>query len=179
MIATSLTAWEILRAKMLAAIWRARNAGLMLIALWVVGLVAGAVHPLGFLNAVAGLIAIGAFYAAVGVSLSLQIGERKQANNMILLACSVRAAPERAGDLVAGQCERLAGGVLVALSHLVVAVLLRRRPVRGPLGRDSAIRRDQHQTRRERPDGAGRLLVCHDRARGRSLLPHAHDVPEV
>jgi hypothetical protein len=44
-----------------------------------------AVHPLGFLNAVASLIAIGAFYAVVGVSLSLQIGERKQTNNMILL----------------------------------------------------------------------------------------------
>jgi hypothetical protein len=85
LIATSLTAWEILRAKMLAAIWRARMAGLLLIALWTFGLLAGAVHPLGFLNAVAGLIAIGAFYAVVGVSLSLQIGERKQTNNMILL----------------------------------------------------------------------------------------------
>ena len=93
LIATSLTAWEILRAKMLAAIWRAREAGLMLIALWTVGLLAGAVHPLGFLNAVAGLIAIGAFYAAVGVSLSLQIGERKQTDNMIIPRCSVRASP--------------------------------------------------------------------------------------
>jgi ABC-type Na+ efflux pump permease subunit len=85
LIATSLTAWEILRAKMLAAIWRAREAGLILIALWAVGLWAGAVHPLGFLNAAAGLIVIGAFYAATGVSLALQIGERKQANHMILL----------------------------------------------------------------------------------------------
>ena len=85
LITTSLTGWEILRAKMLAAIWRARNAGLTLIALWVVGLVAGAVHPLGFLSAVAGLIVIGPFYAALGVSLSLHIGERKQTNNVILL----------------------------------------------------------------------------------------------
>jgi ABC-type Na+ efflux pump permease subunit len=84
LIATSLTAWEILRAKMLAAIWRARGAGLMLIALWTVGLFAGAIHPLGFLNAVAALIVIGAFYAALGVSLSLQIGDRKQMNNMII-----------------------------------------------------------------------------------------------
>ncbi len=85
LIATSLTAWEILRAKMLAAIWRARAAGLMLITLWTVGLLAGAVHPLGFLNAVAGLIVIGAFYAVVGVSLSLQIGERKQIDNIMIL----------------------------------------------------------------------------------------------
>ena len=85
MIATPLTAWEILQAKMLAALWRARNTGLVLIALWVVGVAAGSVHPLGFLNAVAALIAIGAFYAAVGASLSLQIGELKQANNLLLL----------------------------------------------------------------------------------------------
>jgi hypothetical protein len=39
----------------------------------------------GFLNAVAGLIAIGAFYAAAGVSLSLVLGERKQTNDLILL----------------------------------------------------------------------------------------------
>ena len=42
-------------------------------------------HPLGFLNAVAGLIVIGAFYAAFGVSLALQIGERKQIDNIIIL----------------------------------------------------------------------------------------------
>jgi ABC-type Na+ efflux pump permease subunit len=85
LIATSLTGWEILRAKMLAAIWRARNAGLTLVALWVVGLASGAVHPLGFLSAVAGLIAIGAFYAALGVYLSLQIGDRKRIENVMVL----------------------------------------------------------------------------------------------
>ena len=85
LIATSLSPWEILQAKMLAAIWRARGAGLMLITLWTVGLLAGAVHPLGFLNAITGLIVIGAFYAVVGLSLSFRIGERKQANHMIIL----------------------------------------------------------------------------------------------
>jgi ABC-type Na+ efflux pump permease subunit len=85
LIATSLTPWEILRAKMLAAIWRARGASVMLIALWAVGVAAGAVHPLGFFNAVAGLIAIGAFYSAMGILLSLLIGKRKQINNMLLL----------------------------------------------------------------------------------------------
>jgi ABC-type Na+ efflux pump permease subunit len=85
LIATSLTGWEILRAKMVAAIWRARHAGLTLIALWAVGLLAGSVHPLGFLCAVAGLIAIGAFYAALGVFLSLQFGDRKKIDHLILL----------------------------------------------------------------------------------------------
>jgi ABC-type Na+ efflux pump permease subunit len=85
LVTTTLTPWEILRAKMLAAIWRARPAGLTLIALWTVGLSAGALHPLGFLNAVAGLIAIGALYAAVGVSMGLQVGQRKQIDSMIIL----------------------------------------------------------------------------------------------
>jgi hypothetical protein len=46
------------------------------------------VHPLGFLCAVVGLVVIGAFYAALGVSLSLRIGDRKdqkQITNVILL----------------------------------------------------------------------------------------------
>jgi ABC-type Na+ efflux pump permease subunit len=85
LIATSLTGWEIIRAKMVAAIWRARGAALTLIALWAIGLLAGAVHPLGFLSAIAALIVVGALYAALGVVLSLQIGERKQTNNMIIL----------------------------------------------------------------------------------------------
>jgi hypothetical protein len=70
---------------MLAALWRARFAGLTLIALWTVGLLAGSVHPLGFVCAVAGLIVIGAFYAALGVTLSLQIGDQKQMNKVMLL----------------------------------------------------------------------------------------------
>ncbi len=85
LIATSLTGWEILQGRILAALWRARGVALTLIALWTVGVCAGAVHPLGLLNAVAGLIAIGVFYAALGVALSLRINERKQANHMIIL----------------------------------------------------------------------------------------------
>jgi hypothetical protein len=84
LIATSLTGWDILRAKMLAAIWRARGPAFCLVALWTVGLAAGALHPVGFLNGVAGLLAIGAFYAVLGVSLSLRLGERKHTNHAIL-----------------------------------------------------------------------------------------------
>ena len=116
LIATSLTGWEILRAKMLAAIWRARGAALTLISLWVVGLLAGAVHPLGFLNAVVGLIVIGPFYAAFGVSLA-SADRRTEANQpRDHSAGSVRAAPQRAGDHVAGPRERFAGGLLDPLS---------------------------------------------------------------
>jgi ABC-type Na+ efflux pump permease subunit len=85
LIATSLTGWEIVRAKMVGALWRARSVALTLIALWATGLLAGAVHPLGFVSAVAGLGAVGAFYAALGVAFALQVDERKRANHLILL----------------------------------------------------------------------------------------------
>jgi hypothetical protein len=85
LLATPLSGWEMLRAKMLAALWRPRYTGLTLIALWAVGLLAGAVHPLGILNAVMGLIVIGPFYAALGVSLALQIADRKQIHGAIVL----------------------------------------------------------------------------------------------
>jgi hypothetical protein len=109
LIATSLTGWEILRAKMLGAIWRARGVALTLIALWAVGLFAGAVHPLGFLSAVAGLIAIGAFYAALGVALSLRIAERKQTRNMIILLVLCGLPLSGLAILVPGRASVLLG----------------------------------------------------------------------
>ena len=179
LVATTLTPWEILRAKMLAAIWRARAAGLTLIALWTVGLLAGALHPIGFVNAIAGLIAIGALYAAVGVSMGLQVGHRKQIDSTDHLLRSVRAPLERAGDPVAGLVDRFPGGMLESLSHLVVAVLVRGCASRCPLRRASATGRVELQTRRDRSRDSGGLLVCRDCARGRSLRPFALNVPEI
>ncbi len=149
LIATSLTGWEILRAKMLAAIWRARGAALTLISLWAVGLLAGAVHPLGFLNAVAGLIAIGAFYAAFGVALVLRIGERRQTNLMIILLILCVLPLSALAILVPGRASVLLGACSSSLRHLVVTVLLRRCLVGGPLGRAPGTWCDEHQTRND------------------------------
>jgi ABC-type Na+ efflux pump permease subunit len=52
LIATSLSARDILRSKMLAAVWRMRWTAVTLLALWTLGLAAGAIHPLGYIAAV-------------------------------------------------------------------------------------------------------------------------------
>jgi ABC-type Na+ efflux pump permease subunit len=51
LIATPLDAHDILRSKMLAALWRMRAILVTLLALWTLGLCAGAIHPIGFIIA--------------------------------------------------------------------------------------------------------------------------------
>ena len=84
LIATPLTGWEILRAKMLGSIWKTRGLAFLMLALWIVGLLAGAVHPLGFLAAFAGLGVSCWFLAALGVSTSLWSRDRGQATGKVL-----------------------------------------------------------------------------------------------
>jgi ABC-type transport system involved in multi-copper enzyme maturation permease subunit len=48
LISTPLTPWEVLRAKMFGAFWALRGMALLWLALALVGLVLGAIHPLGF-----------------------------------------------------------------------------------------------------------------------------------
>ena len=92
LIATPLTGWEILRAKMLGPVLSRPGGTLTLIALWAVGLMAGAVHPLGFLAAVTGLAAVAWFCSALGVSASLREGGRKRAGHPLALAARRVAA---------------------------------------------------------------------------------------
>ena len=84
LIATPLSGAEILRAKMLGAIWKARLIWLTLLALWIVGALAGAVHPLGLLVAVLGLAVSSWFIAAVGVACSLRLRDRQGASLAVL-----------------------------------------------------------------------------------------------
>jgi ABC-type Na+ efflux pump permease subunit len=71
LIATPLTARDILRSKMLAALWRMRALVATLLGLWAIGLVAGAIHPIGFLVAVLGLTALIWLMLAFGVFISI------------------------------------------------------------------------------------------------------------
>jgi hypothetical protein len=80
-IATPLSGTEILRAKILGAVWRIRDCIGVLIALWIVGLLAGALHPLGFIAAVLSLGTSIAFFAAWGVYVSLWASTRASAAN--------------------------------------------------------------------------------------------------
>jgi hypothetical protein len=69
---TLLTGWEILRAKVLGAIWNQRGFGAVLIALWLLGLVSGSVHPLRILASVAVVGVLTWFVAALGIHASLR-----------------------------------------------------------------------------------------------------------
>ena len=51
LIATPLAPRDILRSKMLASVWRMRATLVTLLALWTLGLCAGAIHPIGFFTA--------------------------------------------------------------------------------------------------------------------------------
>jgi hypothetical protein len=92
LIATPLSGWEILRAKMLGPVLSRLGGALTLIALWTVGLMAGAVHPLGFLAAVTGLAALAWFCSALGVSRSLREGGMKRAGHPLALVVRLVAA---------------------------------------------------------------------------------------
>ncbi len=84
LIATPLSGWEILRAKMLGAFWRARVLSLVMVGLWTVGLLTGAVHPLGFVAAMAGLGVSSWLCVAGGTYASLWSPDRKEATARII-----------------------------------------------------------------------------------------------
>jgi ABC-type transport system involved in multi-copper enzyme maturation permease subunit len=85
LIATPLSGWEILRAKMLGPIWRTRGCILLIVGLWVLGSLAGSVHPFGLLASLASLLVIAGFSTAVGVTASLRARERGSESVIALL----------------------------------------------------------------------------------------------
>jgi hypothetical protein len=84
LIGTPLTGREILGAKILASIWKARGLVYLQLVLWTVGLLAGAVHPLGYLATVIGTAASCWLFAALGVSASLRSRDRGAATSRSL-----------------------------------------------------------------------------------------------
>jgi ABC-type transport system involved in multi-copper enzyme maturation permease subunit len=71
LLATPLDGREILRAKMVGAVWKARWGGLLLGVLWSAGLLAGSLHPLGVAAALTVLGVSTLFMAALGTYVSL------------------------------------------------------------------------------------------------------------
>jgi ABC-type transport system involved in multi-copper enzyme maturation permease subunit len=84
LIGTPLTGREILGGKLLGSIWKARGLAYLMLVLWTVGLLAGAVHPLGYLAALVGTAASCWFFAAVGVSASLRSRDRGAATSWVV-----------------------------------------------------------------------------------------------
>ena len=91
LIGTPLEAAEILRPKMLGAVWGLRWFGGIMLLLWVIGLVVGSIHPLGFLAGLIELTVFTAFAAALGTYISLRskTSMRAQATTVaILVTCN-------------------------------------------------------------------------------------------
>ena len=79
LIATPLTGTEILRAKMLGAVWNIRHTAFLLLGLWLVGVLVGSVHPFGLLAVLAELAAFTWFTAALGTWISLRAQDTMRA----------------------------------------------------------------------------------------------------
>jgi ABC-type Na+ efflux pump permease subunit len=71
LIATPLSAREILRSKMLAALWRMRGLLAILLGLWTIGLVAGAIHAVGFVLSVLVVASLVWFVLTFGIYISV------------------------------------------------------------------------------------------------------------
>jgi ABC-type Na+ efflux pump permease subunit len=72
LVSTPLEGPEILKGKILGAIWRVRNELAALVLVWLIGLFCGAVHPLGFLVAILATSVFVAFIAILGTYFSLR-----------------------------------------------------------------------------------------------------------
>jgi hypothetical protein len=87
--ATPLTGGEILRGKVLGAMWHQRGFAAVVIALWALGLFTGAVHPMGILASLAVVALLTSFVATVGVYSSLRASSTSRAmtSALTILAC--------------------------------------------------------------------------------------------
>jgi ABC-type transport system involved in multi-copper enzyme maturation permease subunit len=72
LISTPLSARDILRSKLLASLWRLRGLLLTLLVLWTMGLLAGAIHPVGYLLAVLEVAAWTGMLLAIGLWASVR-----------------------------------------------------------------------------------------------------------
>jgi ABC-type Na+ efflux pump permease subunit len=85
LLSTSLTGPEILGAKLIGAVWQVRGGIVLMLALSLAGMLAGSIHPIGFVAAIALLIASISFIAALGVHASLVARDVTHATARIIL----------------------------------------------------------------------------------------------
>ena len=71
LIATAFDGWEILRGKMLGAIWSQRFWAFALLILWTIGFASGSIHGLGFIAGLLSLVSFTLFASVLGVTISL------------------------------------------------------------------------------------------------------------
>lgn len=85
LLATPLSACEILRAKMLGALWRTRWYIALTVGTWILALGVGALHPLGIAASLVVLVATGWFCSSLGTYAALAWQQRETATNMVLV----------------------------------------------------------------------------------------------
>jgi hypothetical protein len=85
LIMTPLSARDILRGKLLASIWRLRGIGITFLTLWTLGLISGAVHPIGYVAIVLTLVSSTAFYLVVGQLVALRVEDQPTASGQIMM----------------------------------------------------------------------------------------------
>ncbi len=88
LIATPLSGRDILLGKFRAALWRLRGILLTLVLLWVLGLLSGALHPLGFLAAFLILASSTSLSLVFGLWLVLKITDRNAATGQGLMTAT-------------------------------------------------------------------------------------------
>ena len=76
LIATPLSGRDILLGKLRAALWRLRGIGITILTLWTLGLVTGAIHPLGYLAAILTLATSTGFYLVAGLLAALKASDQ-------------------------------------------------------------------------------------------------------
>lgn len=86
---TPLTGWQIIRGKVLGAIWHQRGFGAVIVGIWLFGLISGAVHPLGILASVA-LVGLETWLVAmIGIHASLRSRSTSRALMVTILVVGV------------------------------------------------------------------------------------------
>jgi len=85
LLATPLSGKEIIRAKMLGQIWKFRAMFGLILLVGLIGLTAGAFHPLGFVMAVVNFVISCWLMAAVGARTAIWAVDRKQAMNRTII----------------------------------------------------------------------------------------------
>ena len=133
LIATPLTARDILRAFMLSSLWRSRILIATLLALWTIGLAAGAIHPVGFAVSLLLASAWTWFMLAFGVSISVSAKNSNEtvAPNLSLTLLTAGSSvlpyllPRALNSIVLGACSPPLMIWLALVSHREMRTALR------------------------------------------------------
>ncbi len=86
LIATPLSARDILRGKLRASLWRLRGLGTTIIVLWTLGLLSGAIHPLGYLASVLVMASWTWFFLVSGMLAALRAKDLRGSTNVSVTA---------------------------------------------------------------------------------------------